>query len=129
MCALLIDGEFDGCRRVFVEKQKVETFASILRELGLSYQETATLVNEVTRELQSSRRLWKRNNSSALVKLGLTLIAIPDPFIVTDVTGAALVAASMIRTKVKNSGLHVEDVYKMFPKLLRELDVLKQGVI
>jgi hypothetical protein len=129
VCELLIDGKFDGCRRVVVEKQKVETLASILHELGLSYRETATLVNEVTRELQFSRRLWKRNNSSALVKLGLTLIAIPDPFVVTDVAGAALVVASMIQTKVKNSGLHVEDVCKMFPKLLRELDALKQDVI
>jgi hypothetical protein len=112
-----------------MEKQKIETVASMLRELFLGYQETANLMGEVTRELKLSRGLWKKGNGSTLVKVGLTLIAVPDPFIVTDVVGAALVAASVVQTKVKNSGLHVEDLCKTFLKVLRDLDALRESLV
>jgi hypothetical protein len=112
-----------------MEKQKIKTVAFMLRELGLSYREATNLISEVTRELQSSRSLWKKKNNSTLVKVGLTLIALPDPLIITDVAGAAFVAASMVQTKIKNSGLHVEDLCKAFPKVLRELDALREGMV
>jgi hypothetical protein len=112
-----------------MKKEEIETVALMLRELGVSYKETASVMSELTRELRSSRHLWKRDNGSTLVKVGLTLIAIPDPFIVTDVLGAALVTASVLQTKVKNSRLHVEDVYKTFPKVLRKLDAIRQNLV
>jgi len=112
-----------------MEKRKIETVAFMLRELGLSYRETTNLMSEVTRELRLSRSLWKKENSSTLVKVGLTLIALPDPLIITDVVGAAMVAASMVQTKIKNSGLHIEDLCKTFPKVLRELDALRDGIV
>jgi hypothetical protein len=112
-----------------MKKDEIESVALMLRELGLSYKETANIMSELTRELQLSRHLWKRNNGSMLVKVGLALIAVPDPFIVTDVLGAALVTAGVIQTKVKNSKLYVEDVYKTFPKVVRKLDALRQNIV
>jgi len=75
-------------------------------------------------ELKSTQKLWRTGNSSALVKLGLLLIAFPDPT-VSDIVGSALVAAGLIQMKMKNSALHMEDVYKTFPTVLRELSTLK----
>jgi len=112
-----------------MRKEETETFALVLRELGASYKETADLMNNLTRELRSSRNLWKKDDGSKLVKWGITLIALPEPFIVTDVLGAALVTAGLIQTKVRNSTLHIEDVYKTFPKFLRELDALREGIV
>jgi hypothetical protein len=112
-----------------MKKNEIEAMAVMLRELGLSYKETANVMSGLTRELRLSRHLWKRDNGSMLVKVGLTLIAVPDPFIVTDVLGAALVAAGVIQTKVRNSELHVEDVYKTFPKVVRELEALRGNVV
>jgi len=112
-----------------MKKEEIESVAPMLRELGLSYKETANVMSELTRELKLSKHLWKKNNGSSLVKVGLTLIAIPDPLIVTDVVGAALVTAGVIQTKVKNSKLHVEDVYKTFPKIMKELEALRENLI
>ena len=53
------------------------------------------------------------------------MIAFPDPTI-SDIVGSALVAAGLIQMKMKHSALHVEDVYKTFPQVLKELDSLRQ---
>lgn len=113
---------------VLLKKEEIESVALMLRELGLSYKETAKVMRELTRELQHSRHLWKKDNGSKLVKVGLTLIAIPDPFVVTDVLGAAMVTAGVIQTKIKKSRLHVEDVYKTFPKVVKELNAFRQSL-
>lgn len=112
-----------------MKKEEIESVVVMLRELGLSYKETANVMSEVVRELKLSKPLWKRNNGSTLVKVGLTLIAVPDPFIVTDVVGAALVTAGVIQTKVRNSKLHIEDVYKTFPKIVKELEALRGNLV
>jgi hypothetical protein len=112
-----------------MRKEEIESFAVMLRELGLSYRETAEVMRELTRELKLSKHLWKRNNGFKLVKVGLTLIALPEPFIVTDVVGAALVTAGVIQARVKNSRLHIEDVYKTFPKVVRELEALRENLL
>lgn len=76
-------------------------------------------------ELKSTQKLWRTDNSSALVKLGLLLIAFPDPT-VSDIVGSALVAAGLIQMKMRNSALHMEDVYRTFPTVLRELGSIKE---
>jgi len=76
-------------------------------------------------ELKSTQKLWRTGNSSALVKLGLLMIAFPDPT-VSDIVGAGLVAAGLIQIKMKNSALHMEDVYKTLPAVLRELGSIKE---
>jgi len=81
-----------------------------------------------TRELDSTQKLWRKGNNSFLIKAGLALIAFPDPT-VTDVLGSALVAAGLVQLKMKNSKLHVEDVYKAFPKVVKELASIKQCLV
>lgn len=101
-----------------------------VRESALSRAEmmriTQTSMYEFTKQLKSTEKLWRKNGNSILVKAGLALIAFPDPTI-SDILGAGLVAAGLIHMKIKNSSLYVEDVYKTFPNLLRELSSLKQS--
>jgi len=79
-------------------------------------------------ELRSTQKLWKKGNNSFLIKAGLTLIAFPDPTI-SDVVGSALIAAGVIQLKLRNSTFHVEDVYKTFPKVVKELGAIKQCLV
>jgi len=58
----------------------------------------------------------------------LALIALPDPTI-TDILGSALVAAGVVQLKIKRSALHVEDVYKTFSQVMKELAASKQSVV
>jgi len=87
-----------------------------------------TTVRGIVGELRLTQKLWKRGNNSFLIKAGLALIAFPDPTI-SDVVGAALIAAGGIQLKLKNSTLSIEDVYKTLPKVIKELAAIKQCLV
>ena len=109
-----------------MKTEDVKNIAEVLRELGLSYEETIDAMKGVTNELRSAGRLWRKGDKSKLIMFGLALIAFPDPTI-SDVIGAILVSAGVIQSKMKRSTLHIEDVYNTFSKVIRELQTIKQG--
>jgi nitrogen regulatory protein PII len=111
-----------------VKPEELKNVAVMLRELGLSYDETLVAVRGVAKDSHFVGRLWREDDKGRLVKIGLALIAFPDP-IVTDVIGAILVSAGVIQAKIKRSTLHVEDVYETFPKLIKELQTSKRELI
>jgi len=117
---------------VRVKREEAQDFVEVLRQLSLSRKETAntvgTLMRSFTAELRSTQKLWVRGQKSFLIKAGLALIAFPDPTI-TDILGSALLAAGIMQLKMKRSALHVEDVYKTFPQVVKELTASKLGVV
>lgn len=118
------------CPRVNTEEAK--DLVEKLNHLGNSRKETANTINAVmhgfTKELRSTQKLWIKGNNSFLIKAGLALIALPDPTI-TDIIGSAMVAAGILQLKMKRSALHVEDVYKTFPQVMKELTTSKLSVV
>jgi len=118
-------------RLIKLKAKELKNLTDAVRESALSRAEmmriTQTSMYEFTKQLKSTEKLWRKNGNSILVKAGLALIAFPDPTI-SDILGAGLVAAGLIHMKIKNSSLYVEDVYKTFPNLLRELSSLKQSL-
>jgi len=111
-----------------VKPEELKNLSVALRELGLSYEETLDAMKGVTKDSHFVGRLWRDGEKARLVKIGLALIAFPDPT-VTDIIGTVLVSAGIIQAKIKRSTLHIEDVYKTFPKLIRELQVSKRELI
>ena len=117
---------------VQMNKEEVENVAELLKQYSQSRNQTVnaagSAVNGFTNELHSTQKLWKQGNKSFLIKAGLALIAFPDPTI-SDVIGSAMVAAGLIQLKMRNSALHVDDVYKTFPKVVKELGAIKSHVV
>jgi len=115
-----------------VNTEEAKNLVELLNRLSTSRKETANTMNEVMhgfmKELRSTQKLWRRGNNSFLIKVGLALIAFPDPTI-TDILGSALVAAGILQFKTKRSTLHVEDVYKTFPQVMKELTTLKLSAV
>jgi hypothetical protein len=104
---------------------ELKSTAKAVNELGESYCDALNALSGASNEVKMVRKLWRKENKPHCVSLGLTLIALPDPFIVTDLAGAALLAFGLIQYKVKNSALYLEDIYKTFPKLLKELNEIR----
>jgi len=104
--------------------EELKALTQAVQELGLSSQETAIAIRGFSKELHSAQRLWRKGGNPRLIKIGLALIAFPDPTI-SDVVGSALIAAGLLQLKMKRSALHVEDVYKTFPRVMKELATLK----
>jgi len=111
-----------------MNSEELKAWTEALQELGLSSKETASAIRGFSAELHSLRGLWRKDGGSRLIKIGLALIALPDPTI-TDILGCALVAAGIVQLKMKRSALHVEDVYKTFSQIMKELTTLNLGVV
>jgi hypothetical protein len=116
--------------RKILKPEELETVVSALRELGLSYEETARLMKEVTEDTQSLRPLWgkpgvRAQKSSQLTKLGVALIAFPIPTIgIKKSLGAILIAAGLVQERMKH--IHVADVYTTFQDVYSEIRKLQQ---
>ena len=104
-----------------------------LREFSLSYEETAKLMKEVSKDTKSLRPLWgkagRRNTeSSQLINLGVALIAFPIPTIgIKKSLGAILIAAGLVQEKRRH--IHVADVYATEGDLEGEGDGKRRQVL
>ena len=116
-------GELKGS----VDKGKLSV--DIVRELCLSLKETASNMNGVARELHPVKRFFAECDKPKLIGLGVTLLILPEPTGVSDVVGAALVSAGVIQAKMRQSALHIEDIYHTFPQVMRDLRTIKQGLV
>jgi hypothetical protein len=117
---------------VSIKPKEVKDCSETLREVSKDYVEASEILNGamrgIAKETKALKKLWREKNQSKLVKIGVALILFPDPTI-SDVLGAAMVAAGLLHNKVKNSGLFLEDVYKTYPRLLKELRLAKEELV
>ncbi|MBC7129838.1 hypothetical protein H5T51_01280, partial [Candidatus Bathyarchaeota archaeon] len=77
-------------------------------------------------EVKTAKQLWREGNESKLIRLGFTLIALPEPTPISETLGGILVAAGVIQKGIKNHALHVEDIPKTFQNLMKELRTLEE---
>jgi phage-related protein len=112
-----------------VEPRELKTTVTVLQELGLSYQETLEVMKRFTEDLRSTKSLWRDGDKSRLVKIGLTIIAIPEPTPISETLGGLILSLGLIQNKMKKSTLHIEDVYKTFQDVNRNLLRIRQELI
>jgi len=108
--------------------EEAKNIVDTVKELSQSYKETVDAVKGSATELQMAKSLWRERNKSKLVKLGLALIAFPDPTI-SDVVGGFLVSVGVLQARMKRSTLHIEDVYKTFPDVIKELQSIRRETV
>lgn len=104
-----------------LEQKDLKRLAVVLQELGLSYSETLEVIQEASKGTHHALKLWRGDKKSRLIKLGITLIAFPEPTPISEMIGGTLVAAGLIQKKIKDSTLHVEDVYKTFQDVNKDI--------
>ena len=107
----------------------MKTTATVLQELGLSYQETLEVMKGFTKDLRSTKSLWRGGDKSRLVKIGLTIIAFPEPTPISETLGAFVLSLGIIQNKMKKSALHIEDIYNTFQDVNRNLLRIRQELI
>lgn len=118
----IVEREQEELRKLKIAKKSIE-------ELNLNYTETLGNIKEFSENLSSLKSLWKTSNKSKLVKWGLSLIIFPEPSPVTEIVGATLLSAGLIQQKIRNSGLHIEDIQKTFQEVFKNLNYLREDLI
>lgn len=62
-------------------------------------------------------------------KVGVKPHSFPEPSPVTEIVGATLLSAGLIQQKIRNSGLHTEDIQKTFQEVFKNLNNLREDLI
>jgi len=110
-----------------MKNEEIKNLADALKELNESYTDVIQTIKETTKEVKATKQLWRKGNNSILIKLGLALIAFPDPTI-SDIIGTVLVAAGTVQLGIRRRTIYVEDVYKTFHGTLKDMWTIKRSV-
>lgn len=92
-----------------------------LNELNDSYVDLIQAMRGTIKEAKATKQLWRENNKSKLIKIGLALIVFPEPTPISETIGSVLVAAGAVQQGIRRRSLFVEDIYKTFQNTLKEL--------
>ncbi len=103
------------------------TLIKVLREMGMSYQETVSLLSKSLNEAKGAKKLMRGENKGAvspLIKLGLTVFLVPVP-VISESLGIILMSAGVFQSKVKGPPIQIEDVYETCQQITEELKKTK----
>jgi hypothetical protein len=110
-----------------MKRNDVKALTEAVDELSESYVDLAQVLKETTSAAKAVKPLWRSKNNSLLMKVGLALIAFPDPTI-SDVVGGLLVAAGIVQKGIQHRTIYVEDVYKTFQDAFRDIRNVKNEI-
>ena len=111
-----------------MKNEEIKTLADALKELTESYTDGIQAMRETTKEVKATKQLWRKGNNSNLIKLGLALIAFPEPTEISDIIGTVLVAAGTVQKGIRRRTIYVEDVYKTFHDTLKDMWTIKRSL-
>jgi len=124
LCALLPTQRYVYCV-THMKKEEIKTLTAPLYELSLNREGAFKVLSDAVREAHSVGKLSKKKDNSLLIKVGMLLIAFPDPTI-SDLVGTLLVSAGLIQTKIKRSTLHIEDAPDTFQEIIKSLQTVRR---
>jgi hypothetical protein len=102
---------------------KTEEFKALtasVKELCRDHSDVARSLKGATREMGTTRNLWKSENKPLLIKAGLALLLFPEP-VVSDAVGTLLLAAGAVQMGIRRQAVYVDDLPKAFQSAMREL--------
>lgn len=109
-----------------MKTEELKKISNMLSEMGLTYEETVEAMEGFAKEIHSARSLFKKRDRSKLVKLGLALITFPEPTPISETLGAFVLSAGLIQSKIRQSALHIEDVFSTFQAVVKDLESIKK---
>jgi hypothetical protein len=101
------------------------------KELGGTYSETAGLITEMVECTRMVNDLYDHGQGGlgkSLVNFGIALVMFPEPFMVSDVVGGAIIAAGMVYNKVHTPPGYIDDIYKSIEEQIMSLHEMKIDV-
>lgn len=111
-----------------MKTDEVKTMVNTVKELNESYGDLLKSVKGMIKEAKSTRQLWRNGNEPRLIKLGLTFIVFPEPTPISETIGTCLVAAGAVQKGIRSRAIYIEDVYKTFQDVFKDLGTTKHNL-
>ncbi len=107
---------------------EVKIMVNTVKELNESYGDLLQSVKGMIEEAKSTRQLWRNGNEPRLIKIGLTFIVFPEPTPISETIGTCLVVAGAVQKGIRSRAIYIEDVYKTFQDLFKDLRTTKYNL-
>lgn len=109
-----------------MKTDEMKTVANALKELNEGYVDLLSAMKGTISEAKTAKKLWRDGNKSRLIKLGLALIVFPEPTPISETVGTCLLAAGAIQKGIRSRTFYIEDVYKTFQEVLKDVRSAKR---
>jgi hypothetical protein len=111
-----------------MKREEAIQTAKTLTELTESYKDLYCGIKGASREVVTTKKLWREGNKSRLIQIGMALIVLPEPTPVTPTIGACFIAAGLVQKGIQNQSIYLGDIKKTFESTLREVYSTKQSL-
>ena len=97
-----------------MDSPKTDHIVKAASELGETYTESAELLSGMSRAMNEVNQLYDHGYGGAgnsLIKFGIALIMIPEPFMVSDVIGGGIVAAGYLYKWLVPPPMYIDNIF------------------
>ena len=105
--------------------EEAKTTIKALAEMTEGRKESCRTIADLDNQAGATKKLFRDGNKSQLIKLGVALIAFPEPTPVSEIVGGSLVVAGAVNKGIQNRAAFAEDIGKDFKKALRDLTLTR----
>lgn len=105
--------------------QDAKNVTKSLSELSQSGRELFVAMRETAQGVRASQKLWREENKSKLLSIGMAIFMFPEPTPISGIVGAGVMAAGLIQKSIKNKAIYAEDIPKTLKSTFRELRSIK----
>lgn len=111
-----------------MKTDEAKTIVNTVKEMNESYVDLLQSVKGMIKEVKSTRQLWRDGNEPRLIKIGLTFIVFPEPTPISETVGTCLLAAGVVQKGIRNRAIYVEDMFKTFQDVFKDLRTTKYNL-
>ena len=97
-----------------MDSPKTDHIVKAASELGETYTESAELLSGMSGAINEVNQLYDHGYGGAgksLIKFGIALIMIPEPFMVSDVIGGGIVAAGYLYKWLVPPPMYIDNIF------------------
>jgi hypothetical protein len=107
-----------------MDSPKTDHIVKAASELGETYSESAELLSGMNGAMNEVNQLYDHGYGGAgksLIKFGIALIMIPEPFMVSDVIGGGIVAAGYLYKWLVPPPIYIDNIFDTIQEQVKEI--------
>ena len=98
-----------------MQSKKNDNIVKVAKELRESYAESAKLLTDFNGTINDAYQFYDHGYGGAgksMVSLGIAIVMIPEPFMVSDVIGSGIIATGLLYNKLVAPPLYIDNIFE-----------------
>ncbi len=114
-----------------MDSPKTDHIVKAASELGETYTESAELLSGMSGAMNEVNQLYDHGYGGAgnsLIKFGIALIMIPEPFMVSDVIGGGIVAAGYLYKWLVPPPMYIDNIFDTIQEQVKAIHTTEENL-